>query len=55
MREASTTLPPEGAAQGASLAPTHNHTMEGERSEHTGHDDVSTVDGGTVAGNPSPL
>jgi hypothetical protein len=27
----------------------HNHTMDGERSSHSGHDDGSTMDGGTAA------
>jgi hypothetical protein len=50
-KEASTTLPPDGATWGPH-SPRHNHNMKGECSSH---DDVSPVDGRTVVGNQPPL
>jgi hypothetical protein len=37
------------ARHGGSARSRHNHTMDGERSSHSGHDDGSTADGDTMA------
>jgi hypothetical protein len=50
-KEASATLPPDGAACGL-IYPHYNHNMEGERSSH---DKVSPADAGAMARNQPPL
>jgi hypothetical protein len=39
-----------GSVQGGSVCSCHNHTMVGEFSGHSGHDDGSTVSSGTAVG-----
>jgi hypothetical protein len=43
------------AQHGGFIFSCHNHTTNGESSDHPGHDDVSTADSGTAAGYWPPL
>jgi hypothetical protein len=43
------------AWHGGSARSCHNHTMDGEHSDHSGHNDGSTVEGGAVARYRPPL